>query len=89
MKVTIRHVKPDEDFKKFMKDLFKLRENNFVVDLPLHRVKQLFTDVSKFTFETIFSSQENATKISLMIYNISNLYFLRCSIKNPDIENTL
>lgn len=48
MKVTLRHVKPDEDFKKFMKDLFKLRENNFVVDLPLHRVKQLFTDVRLF-----------------------------------------
>uniref|UniRef100_A0A061QLN3 Glutamate receptor 1 n=1 Tax=Cupiennius salei TaxID=6928 RepID=A0A061QLN3_CUPSA len=56
MKVTLRHVKPDEDFKKYMKDLYKLRENNFVVDLPLYRVKQLFADAAKVEMMTEYQN---------------------------------
>ncbi|GBO01607.1 hypothetical protein AVEN_46264-1 [Araneus ventricosus] len=52
MKITLRHVKPDQDFTKFMKDLSKLRETNFVVDLPLHRVRELFIAADKINMMT-------------------------------------
>ncbi|XP_055926378.1 glutamate receptor ionotropic, kainate 2-like isoform X2 [Argiope bruennichi] len=52
MKITLRHVKPDQDFTKFMKDLSKLRETNFVVDLPLHRVRELFIAADKLNMMT-------------------------------------
>ncbi|CAL1291851.1 unnamed protein product [Larinioides sclopetarius] len=52
MKVTLRHVKPDQDFTKFMKDLEKLQETNFVVDLPLHRVRELFIAADKVNMMT-------------------------------------
>ncbi|GIY87263.1 glutamate receptor ionotropic, kainate 2 [Caerostris darwini] len=52
MKITLRHVKPDQDFTKFMKDLSKMSETNFVVDLPLHRVRELFIAADKIKMLT-------------------------------------
>ncbi|GFY54466.1 glutamate receptor ionotropic, kainate 2 [Trichonephila inaurata madagascariensis] len=52
VKITLRHVKPDQDFTKFMKDLSKLRENNFIVDLPLHRVRELLIAAEKINMTT-------------------------------------
>ncbi|KFM83024.1 Glutamate receptor, ionotropic kainate 2, partial [Stegodyphus mimosarum] len=56
MKVMLRHIKPDQDFKKLMKDLSNSRENNFVVDLPLHRVHQLFHDASQVQMMTEYQN---------------------------------
>ncbi|XP_035224841.1 glutamate receptor ionotropic, kainate 1-like [Stegodyphus dumicola] len=56
MKVMLRHIKPDQDFKKLMKDLSNSRENNFVVDLPLSRVHQLFHDASQVQMMTEYQN---------------------------------
>ncbi|XP_021000130.2 glutamate receptor ionotropic, kainate 2 [Parasteatoda tepidariorum] len=88
IKIMLRHAKPGQDFSKMMKDLYKLNENNFVLDLPLPRVKQLFIDATKVSLMTEYQSYlltsldthtENWTNIGLA--NISAFRLI-----NPENE---
>ncbi|GFQ71358.1 putative glutamate receptor [Trichonephila clavata] len=67
VKITLRHVKPDQDFTKFMKDLSKLRENNFIVDLPLHRVRELLIAAEKINMTTEYQKYLLTSLVSTKI----------------------